>query len=162
MMVIGFIAAIAMCYVGVWLLNSGFSTVLAFLDSSSLWSVTGKWGVASTAIPWASLFGFFFVVVIYTMIYLTLVEKSFSLIAVLPDKVLRWVGGQPESIGEQASQWTQDTKGKIDKAAGDVDRSMGAMQKGLAQEAMGGAKKIADKFKGKSSGGDISGGGSQS
>ena len=160
MMVIGFIAAIAMCYIGVWLLNSGFSTVLDFLDSSSLWHVTEGWSISSMAIPWASIFGFFFVVVIYTMIYLTLVEKSFSLIAVLPDKVLRWVGGQPESIGEQASQWTQDTKGKIDKAAGDVDRSMGAIQKGLAQEAMGGAKKVTDKVFGKSTGGGVSGGGS--
>ncbi|MDF1683952.1 MAG: type IVB secretion system protein DotA [Legionellaceae bacterium] len=151
MMVIGFIASIAMCYVGVWLLNSGFSNVIGYLKSGDVWGATESWSAISTAIPWASMFGAFFVVIIYTMIYLTLVEKSFSLIAVLPDKVLRWVGGQAEGIGQEASQWTSETKQQVGKAADAADKASGAIQKGMAGGAIDVGKGIQ---KGMTGGGD--------
>ena len=153
MMVIGFIASIAMCYVGVWLLNSGVSNVIDYLRTAAVWAATESWSATSTAIPWASVFGSFFVVIIYTMIYLTLVEKSFSLIAVLPDKVLRWVGGQAEGVGQEASQWTSDTKQQLGKAADAADKASGAIQKGMGGMAVDVGKAAQEK---------LSGGGSKS
>ena len=131
MMVIGFIASIAMCYVGVWLLNAGFSNVLGYLDSSNVWGMRRSMADVSLTLPWAKIFGFFFAILTYTSIYLTLVEKAFSLIFVLPDKVLRWIGGQQEGIGEAASQWTSDTKGKVEKGGEGMDKAMGSMQKAM-------------------------------
>jgi defect in organelle trafficking protein DotA len=155
MMVIGFIASIAMCYVGVWLLNSGFSTLLGGIEDIGFWNQTEEWTLISTGIPWSKIFGFFFVILIYTMTYLTLVEKSFSLIAVLPDKVLRWIGGQQEGIGGEAMQWTSEAKGKVDKAGGEMDKASGAIQKGMTTAVMDVGKvagKGADKAKGAMSG----------
>lgn len=146
MMVIGFIASIAMCYVGVWLLNSGFSNVVEYLRSADVWAATESWSITSTGVPWSSMFGFFFVIIIYTMIYLTLVEKSFSLIAVLPDKVLRWVGGQAEGVGQEASQWTSETKQQVGKAADAADKASGAIQKGMAGMAVDVGKGVQDKI----------------
>lgn len=126
MMVIGFIAAIALCYVGVWLLNSGFQNVLHNLYDKAIWVDR------SAAIPWGSIFGSFFSIIMYTMTYLTIVEKSFSLIAVLPDKVLRWIGGQQESVGHEASQWTGDVKGKMGEAGKAMEGQVSNIQKQTA------------------------------
>lgn len=65
---------------------------------------------------WAGVFSFFFVLLIYTTTYLTIVQKAFTLIYYLPDKVLRWMGGQPEGIGQESAGWAEETKGKIEKA----------------------------------------------
>tara|TARA_R110002126_G_scaffold110918_1_gene248451 strand:- start:171600 stop:175211 length:3612 start_codon:yes stop_codon:yes gene_type:complete len=157
MMVIGFIASIAMCYVGVWLLNSGFSTVIDYLRTADVWGATESWSATSTALPWANIFGGFFVVIMYTMIYLTLVEKSFSLIAVLPDKVLRWVGGQAEGVGQEASQWTSEAKQQVGKAADATDKASGAIQKGAAGLAVDVGKGFQKKLFGGKDDADISG-----
>jgi len=148
MMVIGFIAAIALCYVGIWLLNSGFGNILDALKSKGIWNDN------SYVIPWGSLFGYFFSILVYTMIYLTIVEKSFSLIALLPDKILRWIGGAQESTGQEAMQMTSDVKGKVEKAGDDMGKQAANLQKQMAskvgeavsaaQEAMSGAPASGD------------------
>jgi defect-in-organelle-trafficking protein DotA len=65
---------------------------------------------------WAGIFSFFFVLLIYTSTYLTIVQKAFTLIYYLPDKVLRWMGGQPEGIGQESAGWAEESKQKIEKA----------------------------------------------
>lgn len=126
MMVIGFIAAIALCYVGVWILNSGFVNALTQLRSK------GIWDDRSALIPWGSIFGYFFSIIIYTMTYLTIVEKAFSLIVVLPDKVLRWIGGHDEKVGQEAAQWTGDVKKKMGEAGEAMEGQVSNIQKQVA------------------------------
>lgn len=63
--------------------------------------------------PFANLFGSFFYIVTFVSVYVTLVQKSFSLIHNVPDKVMRWIGGQQESYGQDTSQWTEETKGAV-------------------------------------------------
>ena len=72
--------------------------------------------------------------------YMTIVEKAFTLISVLPDKVLRWIGGQPESYGEGAAQWAEQAKGKIEKGGEDTAKGMGAVGKGMTAAAAGETK----------------------
>lgn len=63
---------------------------------------------------WAGIFAYFFSVLIYTVIYLQVVEQAFSLITMLPDKVLRWIGGTPEGAGQEAQRMAQQVQGKVE------------------------------------------------
>lgn len=138
MMIIGYIGAIALSFVAIWIMNAGFDNVLSYLKSDEMWGMVS----ATSPIPWAQFFGFFFAALIYTMLYLIITQKAFSLIAVLPDKVLRWIGGAPEGVGEQAQQWGEEAKSKIGEAGTKTGDAGGAMQKQAAGHALKGAKKV--------------------
>jgi len=161
MMIIGYIAAISLSYVGVWILNAGFDNAIGFIQGSSeygtksagtfndignMWASTGSvqtgaGGISGGYTGWAGVFAFFFSILIYTTMYLTIVQKSFTLISMLPDKVLRWIGGQPESIGEQSAGWgDENVKGKIGEAGKETSGGQAAMDKQLGgYAAKGGA-----------------------
>ena len=133
MMVIGYIAGIALSFVGVWIMNAGFQNLLTFLESDKMWAKVSLY----SPIPWARFFGFFFSCLIYTMMYLTIIQKAFTLIAVLPDKVLRWIGGQPEGVGQETMQWSEETKSKVTeggKSTGDAGGAMAKQAKGALSE----------------------------
>jgi hypothetical protein len=51
------------------------------------------------------------------MLYWVTVEKSFTLIYLLPDQILRWIGGQSEHIGAEAARWEQEVKQQVQKGA---------------------------------------------
>ncbi|HAT1773659.1 TPA: DotA/TraY family protein, partial [Legionella pneumophila] len=141
LMIIGYIAAIALSYVGVWILNAGFDHAISYIQSDQGKDTSGKgWGgfktdtsqwdnfkdkltgdYQSTALEggytgWAGVYAFFFSILIYTSMYLIIVQKAFTLIAHLPDKVLRWIGGSPESFGQETMQWGEEAKGKVQDA----------------------------------------------
>ncbi|MFA5959989.1 MAG: type IVB secretion system protein DotA [Tatlockia sp.] len=173
MMIIGFIAGIALSYVSVWVINAGFANAAAFIQGTSSgiqwnYSFTNTMGTGPNAADiannygslnsgyssWAGIYGFFFSVLIYTTMYLVVVQKAFTLITYLPDKILRWIGGQPEGIGEQAAQWGEEPKKQVEaggekttKASQQRDQQLG----GYATKAIGGLK----------GGGGGGGGGSQ-
>ncbi|CAM3591647.1 hypothetical protein [Legionella longbeachae] len=63
------------------------------------------------------------------MMYLTVIQKSFTLITYLPDKVLRWIGGTPESIGQESTQWGEEVKGKTQEAGKETQQAQGQMEK---------------------------------
>jgi len=152
MMIIGYIAAIALSYVGVWILNAGFDQAIGFIQGginfgtgtanvgseiSSMWQDTGHvvtpaGGVSGGYTGWAGIFAFFFSILVYTTMYLTIVQKAFGLISYLPDKVLRWIGGSPESLGQEAAGWTEETKKVADEGAKATQGAMAAMDKQLA------------------------------
>lgn len=206
MMVIGYIAAIALSYVAVWIINAGFSNALLFIQGvpSAPPSSTGaalktageqlgqgivgggggviggiiskipgtggagesiaehaaaaasSIGTNQPALPtsqaivnqelgpnaytgWASIYGLFFSVLIYTWMYWTVVEKAFELIAYLPDKVLRWIGGQPETIGSEATHWVDQGKKQVSEAGEKTEKAqaqMGQQLTGYAKQAM--------------------------
>lgn len=170
MMIIGYIFAISLSYVGVWILNSGYEEAINYIQGGvnpasamDLLSATAQTGDAvnnygtnfTGAGPksqgsgaggytsWTGVYAFFFSILIYTTMYLTLVQKSFSLISYLPDKVLRWIGGSPESLGAESSQWgDENVKGNL-KGAGDQTASasgqMGKQLGSVAQQGVGGA-----------------------
>lgn len=156
MMIIGYISAIALSYVGVWILNAGFDHAISFIQggdaqsSGQGWGLVNPFGGSSQAqgsgsgeskyAEWAGIYAFFFSILSYTTMYLIVVQKSFTLISYLPDKVLRWIGGSPESIGEQTAGWGDELK-SVGKEAGtatqgaqaQIDKQIG----GYAQKAVG-------------------------
>ncbi len=86
LMVIGFIAGISLSYVGVWLLNAGFAR-------AALAMAAGTQGLAWIFMPIAMMS-------IYTALIVQIINQSFGLIHLLPDEVLRWVGGGGKQFGE--------------------------------------------------------------
>jgi defect in organelle trafficking protein DotA len=163
MMIIGYIAAITLTYVSVWIINAGFDNAIGFIQGSSEFdTVTGS-PVATQGAgtitggynSWAGVFAYFFSILIYTMLYLTVVQKSFTLISALPDKVLRWIGGQQESYGAETAQWGQEMQGKIAEGGketatgqaqlgkqmqGYVGKGMAKGKKGMSESGGGGAE----------------------
>ncbi|KTD14649.1 defect in organelle trafficking protein DotA [Legionella gratiana] len=149
MMIIGYISAIALSYVGVWLLNAGFDQAIAFvaqetnngelLKGNILWN---QMGGSKGFTDWTAIYAFFFAVLSYTMLYLTIIQKSFTLITYLPDKVLRWIGGTPESIGQESAQWGEEVKGKVQEAGKETQTAQGTMEKTMGGVAMKGVGKV--------------------
>ena len=169
MMIIGYISAIALCYVGVWIMNAGFDHAIGFIQSpgnaGSNWAISSYAQVSSNPSPsdilgsqmasggggsgtggykdWAGIYAYFFSVLIYTTMYLVIVQQAFSLITLLPDKVLRWIGGTPESIGQESAKWGEEIKSKAGEGAKATQDSQGQIAGklgGYAGKAAGGAK----------------------
>lgn len=165
LMIIGYIAAIILSYVSVWIINAGFNNVVSFIQGSTQPAMSGTGiikgkgasgfhalgGLSPTPgnqnsqitsnglgyIGWAGIYGFMFSIVMYTTLYLTVVQKSFGLIAMLPDKVLRWIGGQPESIGQETMGWTGDAEKKIGETQQATSKAEGQRQQALVGQATG-------------------------
>lgn len=188
MMIIGYVAAIALSYVGVWILNAGFDHAIGFMQGSTSFGTSGStswsagWSAAENAAPdtswtswygsgisapgagtvtggytgWAGIFAFFFSILIYTSTYLVIVQKSFQLISFLPDRVLRWIGGQPEQLGQETAQWGEETKGKIGEGGKASQEGLGATDKALSGYAQKGIASV--RGLGKSGGGSVSAG----
>ena len=179
MMIIGYISAIALSYVSVWVLNAGFEHAISFVQApqdkpsflqtmlpevqhnsdygnSLTGGTTGGSGTGGYS-DWAGIFAFFFSILVYTTMYITVVQKAFTLISYLPDKVLRWIGGSPESLGSESAQWGDEmVKGKMgeaSKATQDADGQMNKQMGAHAQKAMGSMKSALSKG---SSSGDVS------
>lgn len=159
MMIIGFITAIAVSYVSVWVINAGFGNAMTFIQGAPLgkdWGMGDVWSISSSSkspaaaagdidpkgyANWAGIYGFFFSLLVYTTMYLLVVQKAFTLITMLPDKILRWIGGQPETIGQEASQWGEEVKGKVEKGGEKTSQAQGQMEQKLTGYAQGGASK---------------------
>lgn len=167
MMIIGYIAAIALTYVGVWMLNAGYNHAIAFIQTDTrlpavsmqvpdangqlqtlLEMPSGTGGLTN----WAGVFAFFFSILTYVSMYLILVQKAFTLIAYLPDKVLRWVGGNPESLGQESQQWGEEIKQQGKEAGKSTKDTQDQMSRQAGGKAMGVLDKVGGKI-GKAMGG---------
>ncbi len=124
LMVFGFIMGISLSYVGVWILNAGYNQASAFFQ--------GQQGIDYTNI--SAMLTIFFSMLVYTTFYITLVEKSFTLIYILPDGVLSWLGHK-EGAGERAAGWAQqEIKGQVQSMGkGVIDSTSTAEGTGLGK-----------------------------
>lgn len=190
MMIIGYISAIALSYVSVWVLNAGFDQAISFVQAPQ--EKMGGMQALSNLVPgvslnnaipgmqngnglggnaaegsgsggysdWAGIFAFFFAILIYTTMYLTLVQKAFTLISYLPDKVLRWIGGSPESLGSESAQWGDEmVKGKSGEAAKGAQDAQGQINKQMGGHAQKQIGKLRGKMNEAMSQGDVKAGG---
>jgi len=89
-MIFGLLTGMMLSYVGVWLLNAGFSQAFGTATEQTSSSIG-----AAIFKPIASI-------IIYVLIVIQIVQKSFSLIHVIPDQVLRWIGINITSMGGEA------------------------------------------------------------
>ena len=92
---------------------------------------TATWG-PSPYTNYASMYAGFFCLLVYTTIYLTVVEKCFSLIYLLPDQVLRWIGGSPESWGKETAQWSEATKKEVEGSSKETAKAAQKTVEGAA------------------------------
>lgn len=108
LMIFGFIGGISMSYVGIWILNHGFTTTFYNTINSVLNKGTIIGDIfALIGVPMA-------MIILYTILSITIVQRAFSLIHVVPDRVLRWIGGNIE--GDTSAQMEQEVKGGMQKA----------------------------------------------
>ncbi len=98
---------------------------------------------------WAAIYAYFFSVLLYTSAYLVMVQKSFTLIANLPDRILRWLGSQSESYGGETAQWGDEMKGQVK----DAGQASSKEQSNVQKQAVGNVAEAADALKGKAQGG---------
>lgn len=97
LMVVGFIAAHILLRVMMYMINFGFEAVIVS-------SLTG-----------IGIFGAVAIVLIYCGIAIITVQECFALIYILPDKAIRWIGGQIEKSG--VAENVQKAKGYLDKGS---------------------------------------------
>lgn len=126
-MLLGFIIGIMLSYVGLELLNYGFVGI--FLDAFANFDVSGLVSPAMTKL--VVLMG---MMIIYVFFVLGVLNQSYALIYILPDKLLRWIGGQAEhsTVGqalEQVKGKTDQSGQQIGQGAGDTPSS--TLQSGL-------------------------------
>ncbi len=111
-------------------------------------------GVVKATITGLGLFGGIGLVVLYGGVAVTLAHESFSLIYLLPDRILRWIGGTPEQSNvAQMEQQAQQTYQQGSQMAGSLGTSSSA-EIGKKSEEL--KQKAASK---KDKGGGIEGGG---
>ena len=162
LMIIGYILGIGMSYVGVWIMNAGFNLTLRDMTNLSPISennitpqiVTRK----SDAMYgfWTNIMLFYFSILTYTTLYLSIAQQSFEMIHMLPDKILRWIsGGVQEQLGDGiVKPMIQQVKTASDDAASQSSQAIGKAQSGMNKTMSGGLMDPDD------DGGDGGGGGS--
>ncbi len=89
-MVFGLLIGMMLSYVAIWILNIGFWS--AYQNVQSLTTGNGFMG----------MFSGMGALVIYTLLVMQVVQKSFSLIYLIPDEVLKWIGVQIKGMGGEA------------------------------------------------------------
>lgn len=97
LMVIGFIAGSRLLIAAVAMINFGFE------------------GTIESSVFGIGLFGSIALIVLYAGIVTVAVHECFSLIHVLPDKVIRWIGGQVEQ--SSVARAAQQVQAKAESAA---------------------------------------------
>ncbi|MFO1258846.1 MAG: DotA/TraY family protein [Gammaproteobacteria bacterium] len=120
LMIVGFVLGAKLLYIGMGMLHFGFEYVL-------LTQITG-----------IGIFGAVAIVILYCGMALTIVHECFSMIFIVPDKVLTWMGGHAEH--SKVMENVKQAKGYQDKAAGSSSSLMkGAVAgAGSAGKAIGG------------------------
>lgn len=140
LMIFGFILGGRLFDVFVGYLNYGLGDTL-----NSIWQIAPAL-FASLLLP---LF-------VYMGLVLASLNKCFALIHILPDKVMRWVGG----ASEQTDMGMVDqAKSSFDKGAGETNKAMGAISAKAGEMAKGAGEDTAKRAAASEDGGGAGGGG---
>lgn len=124
-MVFGLISGLFISQVAVLFLNSTFGYVIGS---------GGPFGGDTSGHGNMGIGGFELIMIlaIYLGFVIAILNKSFSLITVIPDQVLKWIGGQSQ-FGEYSHGAEEQVKGAAGGAAGGIQEAA----KGSGQEAVG-------------------------
>lgn len=149
LMVIGLIAGMILSYVSLRILVytfSGFMSDIFYMKSPYIYDSNGAaasgdilreaghamgniMGAQGGAGFFMALLAFPLFLIIFASIVYTVTNQCFSLIHVLPDYVIRWIGGSPGQ--STASQMAQEVKGAISGAGSQIGRFGGAMARAV-------------------------------
>lgn len=86
LIIVGFFAACILSHVALWLLSQGMVIAMPGLQ-----------------VDWMKLIYVVAVCVIYLYLVLAIINRCFALTHEVPERVLRWIGGQAEAFGEAAA-----------------------------------------------------------
>ncbi|MGV3740070.1 MAG: type IVB secretion system protein DotA [Gammaproteobacteria bacterium] len=124
-------------------INSSNTTTGITSNTAGTWTATaGSYannytapaeGAGTPYTNYAAMYAGFFCLLVYTTIYLTVVEKSFTPIYMLPDQVSRWMGGQPEQFGKETAQWADATKEQVKKGGEETGKAAREVNEQFAQ-----------------------------
>lgn len=123
LMILGFVCSIVLMKPLGYFVNSTFIGVFAMNVNPSPFGITQM--IAGS--------------IIYVVIMVSMIHRVFTLIHIIPDRILRWIGGGGNELGEQASGMESFSAGKVIGASaamnqiGQVSQSMG---KGLMDARM--------------------------
>jgi conjugal transfer/type IV secretion protein DotA/TraY len=115
LMLFGLIGGMLMSFTVVSMINYAFLNVVSMMPSGG------------------NIIEMIFFMVLYTSLFTTAIGKCFDLIHIVPDKILRWIGGGGEQFGESGGldKIGQSMEGATQKAAGMAEKGMsGAMDEG--------------------------------
>lgn len=161
LMIFGLMSAIILSNVAVIMVNTGFGTVVRNLFD---FAGTGETGgqVAAGFNPLAMLF----VLIAYVTLLIVVLNKCFAAIHIIPERVMRWIGGQGEQYGE--GEALGEVKGAVSQGAGQAQKAMeGGIKSGAEAKSkndgktQGGGADVGGQGGGGSGGGKSGGGGSQ-
>ncbi len=82
-----------------------------------------------TNVALVTFFGAVVLVVLFVSLCLSLATKCFSMIYVLPDRVMRWIGGQAESYGREISSEMKSVERQGEAATKQVGDALGSLGK---------------------------------
>jgi conjugal transfer/type IV secretion protein DotA/TraY len=154
LMIFGLIAGIMVSYIGVWIINEGFALILPAITAVQMGNYIsqsegtgvgfGLFFVCPTCgltdamtLAIEALVGAVALPVMYLLMVMQVINRSFTLIYILPDKITRWMsGGMQESLGSEWSGAEKDVKGGAEKSAG-----------ALGQGGQGGASGAVDRYR---------------
>lgn len=126
LMVIGLFAGMILARVILRYLNSGFFGMIFDV---------GGYNAISWVAPGFTLFTFMAMLTVYAMLLLSIVNQCFSLIYVIPDRVMRWLGISEQTSG--VSEALQAAKGGFEQAMGGVKETGGAVTQAGGKYAKG-------------------------
>lgn len=124
LMIVGFFAAMLMSYLAIAMVCAGFTPMAA----ATLGDLNTGWGTLAnvTTLGVTSLVGMIAMMVIFTTLVFSVLNRSFSLIYVIPDRIMRWLGqgpeqtagieqeiGQAESAVHKGGEQAEQTGGKM-------------------------------------------------
>jgi hypothetical protein len=120
-MVIGFIFSIALIFVAMEIFNIGFlSVIVNYMSNISNISSDGERATI--------MIGFCGLLLVYGYIALNVVNQCFSLIYLVPEKLLRWIGGAPEfsytsQLLQDVHSGAKDSGSQVAQGAGDTGKT---------------------------------------
>ncbi len=160
LMVIGFMVAILMSYIGFSIVNYGFGQILAsafgglasgsFGDGShhpapmgAIWSVVAggvdkNQGTHFTGHDLSDFLLIPLLMIAYGLIVIEVVNQCFSMIHQLPDTVLRWIGMAPQQ--DQTERYAQAIKSGVQSGAQEGARAAGQGVTGISNPAVIGGR----------------------
>lgn len=121
LMIFGLIAGIMVSYIGIWMVNDGYSSILSTIAFAG-----GNFA--------SLLIGLLAVPMVYMIICMQVINRSFTLIHVLPDKVTRWLsGGQSEQLGSEMAGAEKDARSAAQGGMKSVGKGMEKAGAGFKQ-----------------------------
>lgn len=142
LMIFGLLGGMILSYVGFTLINMGFGSVIDGIAHMA--NIADNGADKSNTFDWVGGATF---LVIYTSLIVAVAQKCFMLIHEVPDRVLRWLGGQDQLGSGKGGE--EMVRGAVGQAGSTVGQGMQKGTEASQQAAMSGAKAVSKSDKDK-------------